>query len=166
MTDGHATDEHTTDGRTPDERAVDERVTDGGATEAYTTLDVGSAPREPSASSGTMHVDLIEELGCTEMRPKVWHLSPGDAMSYHRQTEQEEFYYVLSGPARMKIEGELMDVPEGTALRIPPETSRQVLNDTAENGDGDGSEGEHGEEHVWLIIGAPPVPDDGRAAAE
>ena len=39
---------------------------------------------EPSAASGTDHVDLVEYLGCTEMHPKVWYLSPGDAMSYHR----------------------------------------------------------------------------------
>lgn len=168
MTDEHAIDGSPTDEHATDERAVDEEVTDGGATEAYTILDVESSSRTPSASSGTMHVDLVEELGCTEMRPKVWYLSPGDAMSYHRQTEQEEFYYVLSGPARMKVEGELIDVPEGTALRIPPETSRQVLNDTAENEgeEEDGDEGEQGEEHVWLIVGAPPLPDDGRAATE
>jgi len=94
---------------------------------------------ERSAASGTDHVDLVEHLGCTEMRPKVWYLSPGDAMSYHRQTEQEELYYVLEGPGRMQIDGELVDLPEGTAVRIPPETPRQVLNDT---------EGEH----VWLIL--------------
>ena len=136
MTDGHTIDEH--------------------ASEAYTAIDVGSTGKTPSAASGTMHVDLAEQLGCIEMRPKVWSLSPGDAMSYHRQTEQEEFYYVLRGPGRMKIEGELFDVPEETAIRAPPETARQVLND-----------GESGErEHVWLIVGAPPVPEDGRSAAE
>ncbi|MFC6734215.1 cupin domain-containing protein [Haladaptatus sp. DYSN1] len=117
----------------------------------YSMTLVTDVEPKPSASSGTDHVDLVSELGCTEMRPKVWYLSPGDAMSYHRQTEQEEFYYVLSGPGRMKIEDELHDVPEGTAVRIPPETRRQVLNDT---------EGEH----VWLIVGAPPALDDGRPA--
>ena len=117
----------------------------------YSSVRVDDVDRRPSKSSGTMHVDLVEQLGCTEMRPKVWYLSPGDAMSYHRQTEQEEFYYVLRGPGRMKIDDELRDVPEGTAVRIPPETPRQVLNDT---------EGEH----VWLIVGAPPTLDDGRPA--
>jgi hypothetical protein len=38
-------------------------------------------------------------------------------------------------------------------MRIPPETRRQILNDT---------EGEH----VWLVIGAPPVEDDGLPAFE
>ena len=121
--------------------------------ERYSMVAVDDVEREPSAASGTDHVDLVSELGCTEMRPKVWYLSPGDAMSYHRQTEQEEFYYVLEGPGRMKINDELMDVPEGTAVRIPPETPRQVLNDT---------EGEH----VWLIVGAPPAEDDGRSATD
>jgi len=116
--------------------------------EHYSVVQVEDLEPEPSAGSGTPQVDLIEALGCTEMRPRVWYLSPGDAMSYHRQAEQEEFYYVLSGPGRLKVEDELVDVPEGSALRIPPDTRRQVLNDT---------EGEH----AWLIIGAPPAEDDG-----
>jgi mannose-6-phosphate isomerase-like protein (cupin superfamily) len=116
-------------------------------------VQVDELERVPSASSGTPQVDLVEALGCTEMRPRVWYLSPGDAMSYHRQAEQEEFYYVLSGPGRMKIDEEMIDVPEGAAMRIPPETRRQILNDT---------EGEH----VWLVIGAPPVEDDGLPAFE
>ncbi len=115
----------------------------------YDMVRVGDIEPKPSAASGTDHVDLVEQLGCTEMRPKVWYLSPGDAMSYHRQTEQEELYYVLDGPGRLKIDDELIDVPEGASVRIPPETPRQVLNDT---------EGEH----AWLIVGAPPAEDDGR----
>jgi mannose-6-phosphate isomerase-like protein (cupin superfamily) len=122
--------------------------------ERYNMVAVDDVEREPSAASGTDHVDLVAELGCTEMRPKVWYLSPGDALSHHRQTEQEEFYYVLEGPARIRIDGdEPMDVEEGTAIRIPPETPRQVLNDT---------EGEH----VWLIVGAPNVEGDGRPASD
>jgi quercetin dioxygenase-like cupin family protein len=114
----------------------------------YSTIDLIEAERTPSASSRTDHVDLVSELGCTEMRPKLWELSPGDEMSYHRQREQEEFYYVLAGPARIRIGDERIDVAEGTALRIPPETPRQVFNDTDD-------------EHRWLIVGAPPVENDG-----
>jgi quercetin dioxygenase-like cupin family protein len=122
--------------------------------ERYSMVRVDDVEQKPSQVSGTSHVDLVEELGTTEMRPKVWYLSPGDALSHHRQTEQEEFYYVLEGPARIRIDGdEPMDVEEGTAIRIPPETPRQVLNDTAG-------------EHVWLIIGAPNVEGDGRPASD
>ncbi|MDL5361979.1 cupin domain-containing protein [Halalkalicoccus sp. NIPERK01] len=121
--------------------------------EDYSALDVTEADRTPSASSGTDHVDLAAELGCTEMRPKVWDLAPGDAMSYHRQREQEELYYVLSGPARIRIGDDRLDVSEGTAIRIPPETPRQVFNDTEED-------------HRWLIVGAPPAENDGEVIGE
>lgn len=119
----------------------------------YEMISVTEAERKPSSVSGTPHVDLVSELGCEQMRPKVWFLSPGDAMSFHRQDEQEEFYYVLDGPGRIKIgtDEEIHDVATGTAVRIPPETPRQVLNDT---------EGEH----VWLVVGAPPTEDDGLPA--
>jgi mannose-6-phosphate isomerase-like protein (cupin superfamily) len=121
--------------------------------EGYSMVRVDEVEKKPSAKSETLHVDLTAELDCTEMRPKIWYLSPGDAMSHHRQTEQEELYYVLDGPGRMKIDGETMDVPEGTAVRVSPETPRQVLNDTDDK-------------HVWLIIGAPPTLDDGRLPAD
>ena len=111
-------------------------------------INVETAERTQSSSSGTDNVDLVSELGCTEMRPRVWDLSPGDAMSYHRQREQEEFYYVISGPARIRIDEERIDVPEGTAIRIPHETPRQILNDSDD-------------EHRWLVVGAPPVENDG-----
>lgn len=116
----------------------------------YSLIAVPQTERVPSSVSGTPHIDLVAELGCTEMRPKVWFLSPGDEMSFHRQEVQEEVYYVLAGPARIRIgeEQAVLDVETGTAIRIPPETPRQILNDT---------EGEH----VWLIIGAPPAEDDG-----
>lgn len=118
----------------------------------YSFLDPSTVEPVPSAVSGTNHVDLASELDCEEMRPKIWYLDPGDAMSFHRQTEQEEFYYVVEGPGRLRIEDDYLEIPEGGCVRIPPETPRQVLNDT-ESGP-----------HVWLIIGAPPTTDDGRPA--
>lgn len=123
--------------------------------EEYSAVSIEDAERRPSSLSGTPHVDLFSELGCEKMRPNVWFLSPGDEMTFHRQTEQEELYYVLEGPGRMRLgpDGEIRDVPEGTALRVPPETPRQLLNDT------DG-------EHVWLVVGAPSTEDDGRPIYE
>lgn len=119
----------------------------------YDMISVTEAERKPSKVSGTPHVDLVSELGCEKMRPKVWFLSPGDEMSFHRQEEQEELYYALEGPGRMKLgaDEEIHDIPEGTAVRVSPDTPRQILNDT---------EGEH----VWLVIGAPPTEGDGLPA--
>lgn len=115
----------------------------------YSIIEVDAVDPQPSAKSGTMHVSLTDELACERMHAKVWYLTPGDAMSYHRQTEQEELYYLIDGPGRFRIDSEIRDVETGTAIRVHPETPRQVLNDT---------EGEH----VWLVIGAPPADGDGR----
>ncbi|MFC7233502.1 cupin domain-containing protein [Saliphagus sp. GCM10025308] len=93
--------------------------------------------------SGTPQIDVAGELGCEKMRPRLWYVGPGDEMSHHRQTEQEEVYFVVQGPGRISIDGTDRDVPEGTLLRIPPETPRQIFNDTAD-------------EHVWYVVGAPP----------
>jgi hypothetical protein len=48
----------------------------------------------------------------------------------------------------MRIDGDLVDVPEGGAVRVPPETPRQILNDTATG------------EHVWLVVGTPKDQDE------
>jgi mannose-6-phosphate isomerase-like protein (cupin superfamily) len=109
---------------------------------------------EPSEISGTPNVNLADILGCTEMRPRVWYLDPGDGMSYHRQDEQEEFYYVLEGPGRIRLGDETLTVETGTTLRVPPETPRRVFNDSDD------------ERHVWLVVGAPAVENDGRPIEE
>ena len=120
----------------------------------YSTVRVPDVEPRPSEGSGTMHVNLGDELGCEKLAARVWSLSPGDAMNYHRQAEQEELYYVLDGPGRMKLDGTVRTIDEGTAVRVSPETPRQLLNDT-EN-----------EEHSWLVVGAPATEDDGRPIDE
>ena len=47
----------------------------------------------------------------------------------HRHKLQEEIYYVASGQLQFKLGDEVIDVPAGTAVRVPPETWRSVWND-------------------------------------
>lgn len=108
----------------------------------YTLVDVED-PAADGDDAGTRQVDLTDQLGTTEIAARMWYLSPGEDITYHRETAQEELYYMVDGPGRMRIDGELIDVPEGAIVRLPPETPRQPLNDTED------------EEHVWLILGAP-----------
>lgn len=115
----------------------------------YSMLNVNDVDPERSAKSNTPRIDLGDALGCETMRPMVWFLEPGnDGKNYHSHETQEELYYVLSGPGRMTIAGETKTVPEGTAIRVPPETPRRTFNDT-----------DH--EHVWLVVGSPNVDDPG-----
>lgn len=114
--------------------------------DGYTLVDIESLAESEAAD--TRQIGLTDRLGATEIAARMWYLSPGEDISYHRETAQEEFYYMVDGPGRMRIDGELIDVPDGAIVRLPPETPRQVLNDTEDA------------EHVWLILGAPAEKDE------
>jgi len=119
-------------------------------TDAYRAVELAEAPRVRSEKSGTETVDLTTDLGLAEMRARVWFLEPGNTRKpLHRHATQEELYVVLEGPGRLRVGDETLDVPTDAAVRVPPETPRQLLNDTDRP-------------HVWLVVGAPPVEHDGR----
>ncbi len=42
----------------------------------------------------------------------------------HRHKEQEEIYVVIRGSGRMNVDGEVFDVRELDAIRVPPELAR------------------------------------------
>jgi mannose-6-phosphate isomerase-like protein (cupin superfamily) len=60
----------------------------------------------------------------------------------HRHTIQEEVYFLVSGRAQGKFEGEVVDIAPWTAVRVPPETARSFR-----------AAGE--EDAVFVTIGAP-----------
>ncbi|MFW5919809.1 MAG: cupin domain-containing protein [Halanaeroarchaeum sp.] len=131
--------------------SVDDSDTEGpdASGETYELVDPDQADHQRSGKSETEHVDLTEKLDLAEMRARVWYMEPGhDRKGTHVHERQEELYYAIEGPGRMTIAGETIEVPEGAFVRLPPETPRRLFNDTDE-------------EHVWLIVGAPPVRDDG-----
>lgn len=126
----------------------DESIPDASG-ETYELVDPAEAAHEISGKSETEHVDLTESLALEEMRARIWYLEPGhDRKGTHVHEQQEELYYVIDGPGRMTVAGETIDVPEGAFVRLPASTPRRLFNDSDE-------------EHVWLIVGAPPVTRDG-----
>ena len=46
----------------------------------------------------------------------------------HRHRTQEEVYFVASGTLQFKLEDEIIDVSEGTVVRVSPEVARSVWN--------------------------------------
>ena len=50
-----------------------------------------------------VNIDLIEELGMEDMRPRLWRVEPGEKLSYHYHEEQEELFYVESGTAEFEV---------------------------------------------------------------
>jgi quercetin dioxygenase-like cupin family protein len=103
---------------------------------------------DPTPGSEKRFAQLTDTLGCEQVRLNSFVIPPGEAGPYHRHESQEEVYVLLAGPGRMKIDGELVDVPEGGVVRVPPDLPRKFVNDSGDA------------EQRWLAFGAPP--DDPR----
>lgn len=53
---------------------------------------------------------------------------PGVRTHAHRHEQTEEFYYVLRGTGRMRLDSDAFDVSPGEAICIPPGTVHDIEN--------------------------------------
>jgi mannose-6-phosphate isomerase-like protein (cupin superfamily) len=88
------------------------------------------------------NTNLAEQLGSGKIGARLWRLPPFSANTWHRHIEQDEIYFVLEGTGRIRVGGDTLTVPRHGAVLVPPQSLRQVFNDTQE-------------EVLWLIFGAP-----------
>src|SRR5437763_6641954 len=75
---------------------------------------------------------LTQDLGNQQIAFTHRHMPPksGGKGGYgHRHKTQEELYYVISGTLQFKLEGEVVDVGAGTAVRVAPDVVRSVWNE-------------------------------------
>jgi mannose-6-phosphate isomerase-like protein (cupin superfamily) len=81
---------------------------------------------------GEMRMSAASDLG-NEQVAFTWRRMPaqtGGKGSYgHRHKTTEEIYFVASGMLQFKIEDEVMDVGEGTVVRMAPQVTRSVWNE-------------------------------------
>jgi mannose-6-phosphate isomerase-like protein (cupin superfamily) len=81
---------------------------------------------------GEMRMSAASDLG-TEQVGFSWRRMPagtGGKGSYgHRHKTQEELYFVASGTLQFKLEDEVIDVAEGTLVRVAPPVVRSVWNE-------------------------------------
>jgi mannose-6-phosphate isomerase-like protein (cupin superfamily) len=81
---------------------------------------------------GEMRMSAASDLG-TEQVGFTWRRMPaqtGGKGSYgHRHKTQEELYFVASGTLQFKLEDEVLDLGEGTIVRVAPHVARSVWNE-------------------------------------
>ena len=119
--------------------------------EKYKMASIGEMEKVKSKFTEVFNSGLTEVLELKTMRGKFWFVPPGEEIVFHKHGVQEEIYYQIKGPGKILFgenREEVVEVPEGSIVSVPPETWRQVINDTEE-------------EHIWLIIGSPPIDKDG-----
>ena len=96
----------------------------------------------PSNLMKIPNADLLERTGSENLSARLWRLPPKSANTLHKHIRQEEFYFVLEGTGRIRVDDETLTVPRYGGLLVGPDQLRQVFNDT------------HAEV-LWLIVGGP-----------
>lgn len=117
---------------------------DSAAPDSYAVVAPGAVPEEPFTESGLPHRKLTDPLGATEMRVNGIDLRPGTATRPHAHERQEEIFVAIDD-GRVEIDGETFDVPAGGVVRVDPEPTRSLVNDSDD------------EIQRWVAFGAPPV---------
>ena len=72
-----------------------------------------------------------EEAPLRGMSGFTLHMMQGGRQGdYHSHEDAEQVYYFIKGRGKMRIDGELIEVQEGDAVHLPPESKHQLINDT------------------------------------
>jgi quercetin dioxygenase-like cupin family protein len=85
----------------------------------------------PGEMRGITYAIGAEQVALTYRRMPQNTGSKGSYGHFHKT--QEELYLVLEGKLQFKLGDEIIDVPKGTAVRIPPDVVRGVWNDEPED---------------------------------
>lgn len=109
----------------------------------FRLLPAADAFWRPSNQMRVENTDLGKQLGAERFGARFWRLAPGQASTKHRHIETEELYVLLEGEGRVRVGEEVLTVTPLDALRVDPETTRQLFNDTEAD-------------QLWLVFGAPP----------
>lgn len=74
---------------------------------------------------------LKESLGLTAMQVSLNKLPAGKAVPfYHQHKQNEELYIFTGGKGQMQVDGETIDVQEGTVIRVGTNGSRTWRNNS------------------------------------
>jgi len=88
-------------------------------------------PNLPAEFPGKLF--LKKELGLTGMEVSLNKMLPGEGMPfYHAHQANEELYVFLKGKGQFQIDGEVIDVKEGTVIRVAPDGIRAWRNNSSE----------------------------------
>lgn len=88
------------------------------------------------------YADYLERTRSQLLGARLWRLAPKTANTLHRHVRAEEFYFVLEGTGRIRVDDDTLTVPTHGAVLIGPHSLRQIFNDTDRD-------------VLWLVVGAP-----------
>ncbi len=88
------------------------------------------------------NADFLERTGTQNLGARLWRFPPMSAGTLHKHISTEEFYFVLNGIGKIRVDGKTITVAQHGGVHVMPDQIRQVFNDTEE-------------EVLWMIVGGP-----------
>ena len=88
------------------------------------------------------NADFLERTKSELLGARLWRFPPKSANTLHKHIRAEEFYFVVEGVGRIRVDDQTLTVPKHGGVLVGPQQLRQVFNDTDT-------------EVLWLIVGAP-----------
>ncbi|MEF8812942.1 MAG: cupin domain-containing protein [Halovenus sp.] len=117
----------------------------------YSKINVADAPdrtrtdEEPAVRTLGYEIRERGDSRPEKMRFNYFFYNEGDAVRRHKQHEQEELFFVVSGHATMEVGGEEFEIETGDVIVVDPGPWRQIR--------------AHEETEIFAV-GAPNLPDD------
>ncbi|HEY2712809.1 MAG TPA: cupin domain-containing protein [Chthoniobacterales bacterium] len=112
------------------------------SSDQYFVIQPADLTWRPSNLMKIPNADFLERTGSEILGARLWRLPPKSAMTLHQHPRMEEFYFLLEGAGRIRINDETITVEKFGGVFVGPRFLRQVFNDSEE-------------EALWLIVGAP-----------
>ena len=104
------------------------------AAHAGALRDLGQhAYRHPKAGEVRGKLFLRKVLGLTSMEASLGVMPPGAGLPFlHKHQEHEELYIFVGGKGQFQVDDRVIDVGEGTVIRVAPDGERSWRNHSAE----------------------------------
>lgn len=96
---------------------------------AFSHLNVGKLSQFIKNREGDNSAKLFlrDQLGLTGMEVSITGYPPDYAIPFfHSHKQNEELYIILGGEGKMQMDDEVIDVKEGSVVRVLPEVSRYL----------------------------------------
>lgn len=96
----------------------------------------------PSNMMQIPNADFLERTGSEMMGARLWKMPPMSANTLHRHITSEEFFFVLEGIGKIRVDGKTYTIRKHEGMHVWPQQIRQIFNDSAED-------------VLWLVTGSP-----------
>lgn len=79
-------------------------------------------------------VFLKDSLNSTGMEVSLNRVAPGEGSTFrHKHLQNEELFIFVKGSGQFQVDGNIIEVQEGSSIRVSPDGVRAVRNNSAED---------------------------------